>query len=115
METQSLKKPIPLRITFILNGILMFLPFLFYFVATSKGKDFGIEPMWMIYTGIGYILSFTLMVFSILNKKYLLFRIAFILTILISLPTKAYIGIVVAVISLILSFNNKIEKYFLIS
>ncbi|WP_353780144.1 hypothetical protein [Winogradskyella sp. 3972H.M.0a.05] len=115
METQQLKKPIPLRIIFILNGILMFLPFLFYYIVTVKGKDFGIEPMWMIYTGIGYILSFGIIVYSILSKKYLLFRLAFILTILISIPTQAYIGIVVAIASLVLSFNSKIEKYFLIS
>ena len=107
-----LQKPYQLRIVFILNALLSILPFIFYYVFTTKEISIGgLDPTYFIYTDIGYISSFILMLYSILNKKLLLFRVVFLLTILISLPTKAYIGILFALISLLLSFHKKIVNY----
>ena len=107
-----LQKPYQLRIVFILNALLSILPFIFYYVFTTKEINIGgLDPTYFIYTGIGYISSFILMVYAILTKKLLLFRVVFLLTILISLPTKAYIGIHFALISLLLSFHKKIVNY----
>lgn len=106
------KKPIILRVVFLLNALLMFLPFIFYYIFTSKNIQVdGLEPIHMIYTGIGYILSFALMVTSILRRNLIAFRSVFVLVILISLPTKAYIGIVFAIVSLLLSLHKKIRLY----
>lgn len=115
METQKikLKKPIVLRIIFILNGILMLLPFGFYYALSNKILDIpGLNPNLMLYTAGGYILSFAFMVFCISTKRYLGFKLAFLLTFLISLPTQAYIGIFIALISFALSFNKKVKAFF---
>lgn len=108
------KKPIPLRVIFILNALMMILPFIFYFVITSKGVEIGgIDPMFMIYTGIAYMVSFAALVYFILKRNIMGFRVMFILNFLIALPAKAYIGMVVAVISMLLSFfNGKVKAYF---
>ena len=83
------KKPIILRVAFLLNALLMFLPFIFYYIFTSKNLQVdGLEPIHMIYTGIGYILSFALMVTSILRRNLIAFRSVFVLVILISLTNK---------------------------
>ena len=108
------KKPIPLRVIFILNALMMILPFVFYYVITSKGIVIGgLEPIYMVYTGIAYILTFAVLVYFILNRNITGFRGVFLLNILIALPTSAYIGIGVAIISLLLSFfNGKVKAYF---
>lgn len=110
--TNQIKKPIPLRIVFIMNTILMFLPFIFYYVVTSKDINVGYEPVRMVYTGIGYILTFIAMVYCILNKNMMLFRIVFIALIVISIPASGFIGMLVALISILLSFNSKVKAYF---
>jgi len=116
MSHSNLKvhKPIPLRIIFILNALMAILPFIFYWVFTTKNITVGdLDPMWMVYTGIAYILSFTLLVYCLQNRKLLAARIVFVVNILIAIPAGAYIGILVAITSLALSFfNKKILAYF---
>lgn len=114
METQNnkSKKPILLRTIFILNGILIFLPFIFYYLITTNKLNVGLDPKLILYTAMGYILSFAFMVFFILKRKFMGFRLVFIATFLMSLPSQAYIGILVAIISLALSFHKKIRAYF---
>lgn len=108
-------KPIPLRVIFILNGIMMFLPFIFYAVITSKNIDVGgLDPVYMIYTGIGYIASFTALVFFILHRNIMGVRLIILLNVLIALPAKAYLGIIVAVVSFGLTFNKRVKSYFLV-
>ena len=112
-NNKEVKKPIQLRVVFILNALMMILPFVFYGIITSKGIEIGgIPTVYMIYTGIAYILSFAILVYSILNKKFNLFRFMFLINVLIATPAKAYLGILVAIISIILSFNGKIKNFF---
>ncbi len=112
-STTLVKKPILLRVIFILNALMMILPFVFYLVFTTKDISInGLDPNYMLYTGIAYILSFALLVYSILNKKMLMVRILFVINILIALPAKAYIGILVALISMALSFSTSVQTYF---
>ena len=40
-QTQQVEKPIPLRVIFILNALMMILPFIFYFVFTAKDIQIG--------------------------------------------------------------------------
>ena len=112
-STNRVKKPIQLRIIFMLNALMMVLPFVFYFVFTMKNISIeGLNPMYMIYTGVGYIISFIILVRSILGRKLLLFRIMFGVNVLIAIPASAYIGILFALLSLIISFNKKVKAYF---
>lgn len=114
MNSKQLKKPIQLRIIFILNAIMMFLPFVFYYVVTTKNIQLGgLDPMYMVYTGAGYIASFALLVATILSKKINLMRTIFVLNILISIPASAYIGMIVAIISMLISYMSKnVKEYF---
>ncbi len=115
-DTQPPSKPLPLRIVFILNALMMILPFIFYAVITQKNVEIdGLNPTWMLYTGAGYILSFMALVYFILKRNITGVRAIIILNVLVSLPAKAYIGIGVAVISFALTFVTKVKKSFLIS
>lgn len=108
-----MKKPTQLRIIFILNALMMVLPFIFYYVFTTQDITVGtLDPMWMVYTGIAYIASFSLLVRSILAKQFLFFRIIFGLNVLIAIPAGAYIGMLIAAISFALSFHAKVRAYF---
>ena len=111
--SNKVKKPFQLRIIFLLNAIMMILPFIFYYVFTTKNISIdGLDPIIMIYTGIGYIISFIVLVASILKRNLILFRIIFIINILIAIPAQAYIGVVVAIISILISLNRKVKTYF---
>ena len=113
-QTENLvKKPILLRVIFILNALMTILPFVFYYVFTTKDISIGgLEPMHMVYTGIAYIVSFGLLVNFILKRNIMGARIMFVINLLIALPVKAYIGIGFAIISMRLSFTQKVKDYF---
>ena len=107
-SSKQVKKPIPLRVIFILNALMMVLPFVFYFVFTSQGITIGdLNPVWMAYTGFAYIVSFAILVYFLANRKLVGARIMFVINILIALPASAYIGILVAIVSIAISFFNK--------
>lgn len=114
VSSGQVKKPIPLRVIFILNALMVLLPFVFYFVFTTQNITVGnLNPIWMVYTGLAYLVSFALLVYFLVNRQQLGARIIFVINILIALPAGAYIGILVALISLALSFfNEKVRSYF---
>ncbi len=113
MTTLSMKKPIPLRIIFILNALMMVLPFVFAIIFKAKNVSLGgLQPIHMVYTGIAYIVSFALLVFFIKKKNRVGLRIMFLVNFLIAWPTKAYLGFLVAVVSLAISFTKKVRDYF---
>ena len=115
MSNQELpKKPIPLRVIFILNALMMILPFVFYYVFTTQDITVGnLKPITMVYTGIAYILSFAVLVYFILKRNINGCRAMFIINVLIAIPAGAYIGIVIAIISMLLTFfNAKVKGYF---
>ncbi|RNC84489.1 MAG: hypothetical protein ED557_05780 [Balneola sp.] len=110
---EKINKPKQLRAIFILNALMIALPFLFYLVFTTQDIIIGtLDPIWMVYTGIGYIISFAMLVATILNRKIILMRLVFALNILISIPVGAYIGILVAVISFALSYHKNVKAFF---
>ncbi len=107
-----MKKPIPLRIIFILNLLLVIVCYVFYFVFKSKDIELGkVNPEKILYTAISYTVIFAALVYSILNKKLLLVRICTILTFAVSIPTSAFIGIGVSIISFALTFHPKVKSY----
>jgi len=116
-HTQPLPgKPITLRVIFILNALMSILPFIFYFVVTSQNIELGgIDPQWLLYTGVAYALSFIAMIRFILKRNYVGIRAVIFINLLIALPTKAYLGMVVAVISFALTFEKRVKAYFLVA
>tara|TARA_B100000497_G_C7658460_1_gene396467 strand:- start:499 stop:813 length:315 start_codon:yes stop_codon:yes gene_type:complete len=96
-----------------MNALMMVLPFGFYYAFTTNEISIdGLHPNTMLYTGIAYIASFIALVFSILKRNLALFRLLLIINFLIALPAKAYIGMVIEVISILLSFHKKVKKFF---
>lgn len=114
VTSSPIKKPIPLRIIFLLNALMTILPFAFYYVFTTRNISVGtLDPIWMAYKGFTYIISFVVLVYFLINRKLLGARILFGINILIAIPAGAYIGILVALISLALTFfNKKVLVYF---
>ena len=101
-------KPLQLRIIFILNGIMTILPFVFYAVFVVKDIRFGdLKPIWMVYTGLAYMVSFALLIWTIVRRKLMASRAVFLLNFLIAVPAGAYIGIVFALVSLLISLLSK--------
>ena len=116
MSTESRNlpaKPIQLRVIFILNALMMILPFVFYGVITLKGITIGgLDPAFMLYTGAAYIASFIVLVYCILNQKLMGLRAVIALNVLIAIPAKAYIGVGVALTSFALSYTKKVLAFF---
>jgi len=111
-KDKQAKKPIQLRIIFILNALMMFLPFLVYFLVTNNKIEMDVVPMHVIYTGIAYIISFGALVYCILNKKFFAFRTMFFINLLIALPVGVDGGIVVVIVSFVLSHTKQVKSFF---
>ena len=114
MSTEQVKKPLPLRIVFILNLFKILLAFGLYLYFSANNIQLGnVGPQIILYTMIGYIIMFGGIVFAILKRNMLMLRIVLFLDLLISLPATAIAGIAISVISLLLVFfNHKIKAYF---
>ena len=109
---RELKKTTPLRVLMALNAMMMILPFVFYFVITGNKFEVGVEPFWMLYTGLAYILSFAALVFSVLTRNIMGLRIVIVANVIIAIPVSAFIGWIVALVSIILTFNKRVKAYF---
>lgn len=106
-------KPLPLRVIFILNAVMVVLPLVFYGVVTSRQIDLGgLDPRLMLFTAAGYALSFAALVLGILKRHIATVRTVLILNAVIALPAKAYIGMAVAAVSMALTFNAAVRRYF---
>jgi len=113
-EDRVMKKPIPLRIIFILYALKVLLAFGFYFLFSVK--DISIEKeisqSIILYTAFGYVLTFAMLVFFILKRNLMGVRATIVVDFVISLPSKAFIGIVFAIIAMALTFHKKVRAYF---
>ena len=82
-----IKKPIGLRVTFLLNAFMSILPFIFYYIVTSKNIQLGtLQPIWMVYTGIAYLISFLFFAISLAKRLKIIVFVIPLINILISLP-----------------------------
>ena len=107
----SMKKPTPLRVIFILNLLLVIICFVFFAFAQSKGNVAGVPAKAILYTAISYTVLFIGLVISIKKFSLLAVRIVILLVFLASIPASAFIGMVISIISMILSFNKKVKLY----
>lgn len=107
-----MKKPIQLRILFILNLLLVAICFVFYAIAKSKGNIGGLAPNTVLYTAISYTVLFVALVTAIKRLSLTGLRIVITLVFLVSIPASAFIGMFIAILSMVLSFHKKIKQYF---
>ena len=111
-KAKQAKKTIQLTIIFILNSLMMFLPFLVYLLVTNNKIEMDVVPMYVIYTGIAYIISFGALVYCTVNRKFFAFRTMFVINLLIALPVGVDGGMVVAIVSFILSYTKQVKSFF---
>ena len=118
LDTNSgFAKPPLLRVIFILNAlkIVLALGLLvgFKYFDLKVGSVSGPSAVTLIFwTMIGYIATFAAIVVSILKRSIIGLRVAIVVDFLISIPAKAFVGFVVALIGLGLSFTKPVKAYF---
>jgi hypothetical protein len=105
-------KPIPLRAIFILNLTLAILAYSMFAVISVKGLNPGVPANWILFTAMGYTVSFGTLVWAILNRNITVARTVLVCTFAMSFPASAYIGFFVSVVSLGLTFHPKVKHYF---
>lgn len=113
----GLAKPKTLRAIFILNALKILLA-LGLFIAFKYGGltvgtlsgDSGASII--LFTMFGYMVTFAAIVASILKRNMIALRAAIVVDFLISIPAKAVIGFVVAVIGMGLTFTKPVKAYF---
>lgn len=115
--TAGASKPVALRVIFILNAFKIFLAFGFF----AAFKFFGLQVAelagpkaanLMFYTMLGYMVTFTCIVASILKRSMLGIRAAIAVDFLVSIPATAVIGFVIAIIGMGLTFTASVRAYF---
>lgn len=110
-------KPPLLRAIFILNALKIFLSIGlligFKYFDLKVGSVTGAPAVTMIFwTTLGYIATFAAIVTSILKRSVFGLRTAIAIDFIISIPAKAIIGFVVALIGMGLSFSGPVKTYF---
>jgi hypothetical protein len=110
-EKKKVKKPLLLKVIIILNALMMFLPFLVYYLVTSEKIVMDVVPIEVIFTGIAYIISFAVLMYFISKRNLIAIRSVFIINFLIAQPVGVNGGIVVAVVSIILSFMPQVKSF----
>ncbi|MEM7259459.1 MAG: hypothetical protein AAF404_18950 [Pseudomonadota bacterium] len=110
-------KPGNLRIIFILNALKILLSTGLFIGFKYHGLTIGTlsaasGASIVLYTTIGYVITFTAMVISILRRNLIGIRLAIAADFLISIPAKAFVGVLISVISISLTFTKSVKKYF---
>ncbi len=112
--TTELKKPIPLRVVFILNLFKIFLAAgLYYYFSTNDITLGSVGPQIILYTMFVYIALFIGIIITITKRNLTALKVVIFIDLLASIPATAFAGILISVISLLLLFfNGKIKAYF---
>lgn len=110
-------KPPLLRVIFILNALKIFLALGlligFKYLGLKVGSVSGPPAVTMIFwTMLGYIATFAAIVTSILKRSIVGLRAAIAFDLLISIPSKAFVGFAVALVGMGLSFSKPVVNYF---
>ncbi len=115
--TTGASKPITLRAIFILNALKILLAFGFFVAFKFYGLQVGelVGPQaanLMLYTMLGYMVTFACIVASILKRSLIGIRAAIAVDFLVSIPATAVIGFVIAIIGMGLTFTESVRAYF---
>ncbi len=115
--TPGASKPVTLRVLFILNALKILLAFGFFatfkFYGLQVGELAGTQAAnLMLYTMLGYMVTFTCIIASILKRSMIGIRAAIAVDFLVSIPATAVIGFIIAIISMGLTFTAPVRAYF---
>ncbi|WP_170754802.1 hypothetical protein [Ruegeria lacuscaerulensis] len=115
--TTGATKPVTLRVIFILNALKILLAFGFFAAFKFYGLQVGelVGPQaasLMLYTMLGYMVTFACIVASIIRRSMVGVRSAIAVDFLVSIPATAVIGCVIAIISMGLTFTTSVGAYF---
>ncbi|WP_170326482.1 hypothetical protein [Ruegeria arenilitoris] len=115
--TSGASKPVTLRMIFILNALKIPLAFGFFTAFKFYGLQVGelVGPQaanLMLYTMLGYMVTFAFIVASILQRSMIGIRAAIIVDFLVSIPATAVIGFIIAILSMGLTFTASVRAYF---
>ena len=115
--TPGALKPVTLRMIFILNALKILLAFGFFaafkFYGLQVGELAGPQAAnLMLYTMLGYMVTFACIVASILKRSMTGIRAAIAVDFLVSIPATAVVGFVIAIISMGLTFTTTVGAYF---
>ncbi|MFY2824198.1 hypothetical protein [Ruegeria sp. MALMAid1280] len=115
--TTGASKPVTLRVIFILNALKILLAFGFFTAFKFYGLQVGelVGPQaanLMLYTMLGYLVTFACIVASILKRSIVGIRAAIAVDFLVSIPATAIIGFIIAIISMVLTFTASARAYF---
>ena len=110
-------KPLTLRAIFILNALKILLTLGFFigfkfFGLSVHGLEGNAAASLMLFTAIGYMVTFAAVVASILKRNMIGIRVAIVADFLVSIPAKAPIGFLVAAISMALTFTPSVKAFF---
>ncbi|TDO99535.1 hypothetical protein [Marinomonas balearica] len=111
------KKPIKLRIIFILNALKILITFGFftafkYFGFTAGELAGDSAAMTMLYAAFGYLALFAVMILFILKRQMVGMRSVIAADLILSIFIPAPIGIVISIVSLGLTFTQSVRNYF---
>ncbi|AEF54376.1 hypothetical protein [Marinomonas posidonica] len=111
------KKPIKLRIIFILNALKILITFGFftafkYFGFTAGELEGDSAAMTMFYAAFAYMALFAMMVASILKRLMVGIRSVIVVDLILSIFIPAPIGIAISIVSLGLTFTQSVRNYF---
>ena len=109
---QSITKPGSVKAIQILTIFKVFLSLTFYLVFKFKAPENAPIPAdYILYTFFGYVVMAAVILYAIAKRNMALLRIGIVLDFVVSIPTRAYIGFVIAAVNLILTFNAKTKGY----
>lgn len=116
MTSSTQKRPILLRVIFILNLLLVIACFTIYYFVSSNAdtqSQLGIDPSLILVNSCIYIGTFLIMEFAGYKKILWLMLTAFIIDIVVSIVIViAPIGWVVGIASIALTFTKPVKAYF---
>lgn len=115
--TPGASKPVTLRMIFILNALKILLAFGFFtafkFYSLQVGELAGPQAAnLMLYTMLGYMVTFACIVASILKRSLIGIRAAISVDFMVSIPATAVIGFIIAIISMGLTFTASVRAFF---
>ena len=113
LQATHFNKPKTVRTIFISNLFKVFLALGFYYAFQSGQLHIdGVDPTKILYTAFAYAVLFGGMVISILKRNVITLRVCILLDFIISIPTTAVIGFVIAILSMGMSFTKSAKAFF---
>ncbi|MCP4502915.1 MAG: hypothetical protein GY822_23510 [Deltaproteobacteria bacterium] len=111
MSNSKASRPAATKAIFVLTVVKIALSFTFFTIITLKGTNPDIAQL-ILKTALAYVALGIPVVVFLHRHNVIGLRVCICLALLISLPARAYLGIVLDVIAFGLTFRNDVTSYF---